>query len=101
METETASERALTIVEASHAALKRPYIAVFAILGILTLIEIQIPGLPLQKVDQISMLLLFSIGKASLVALYYMHLRYEPRLLTLVPLAPLFLALILVINLLA
>jgi cytochrome c oxidase subunit 4 len=84
---------------AVEAVAKRPYIPVFAVLGILTAIEIQIPGLAVSKASQIFLLMVFAIGKASLVVLYYMHLRYEPRLLSLVPLIPLFMALALAITL--
>jgi cytochrome c oxidase subunit 4 len=80
---------------------KRPYIPVFAVLGILTLIEIQIPGFPLPKAEQVFLLVSLAVGKASLVALYYMHLRYEPRLLALVPVVPLILALALVVTVMA
>lgn len=84
---------------AIEAAVKRPYIPVFVMLGILTLIEIQVPGLAISKAGQIFLLMVFAIGKASLVVLYYMHLRYEPRLLSLVPLIPLFMALALMVVL--
>ncbi|MFQ5985785.1 MAG: cytochrome C oxidase subunit IV family protein [Thermoplasmata archaeon] len=72
--------------------LKRPYIPVFIALGILTLIEVQILG-------QIFLLMVFAISKAALVVLYYMHVRYEPRVLALVALIPLFLAIALLVTL--
>lgn len=84
---------------AAEAVVKRPYVPVFVMLGVLTLIEIQVPGLAISKASQIFLLMVFAIGKASLVVLYYMHLRYEPRLLSLVPLIPLFMALALVVTL--
>lgn len=77
----------------------RPYIPVFVALGILTLIEIQIPGMAISKGAQITALMLFAIAKASLVVLYYMHVRYEPRLLPLVALIPVFMALALLVAL--
>ncbi len=80
-------------------ALKRPYIPVFVMLGIFTLIEVQIPSIDIAKASQIFLLLTFAVGKASLVVLYYMHLRYEPRLLSLVALVPVFMALALVVAL--
>lgn len=90
-----------TVVPASTAAVKRPYVPVFVVLGILTFVEIQIPGLAIAKASQIFLLMVFAAGKGSLVVLYYMHLRYEPRLLALVPLIPLFMALGLLIALVA
>jgi cytochrome c oxidase subunit 4 len=80
-------------------ALKRPYIPVFIALGILTLIEIQIPGLDVAKGNQIFLLIVFAIGKAALVVLYYMHVRYEPRALALIAIIPLFLAIALLVTL--
>ncbi len=81
--------------------IKRPYIPVFIALGILTLIEIQIPGLDISKASQIFVLMMFALGKGSLVVLYYMHVRYEPRLLGLVAIIPLLMALVLVFTLVA
>ena len=81
--------------------LKRPYIPVFIALGFLTLIEIQIPGLDIAKGGQIFLLMTFSIGKAALVLLYYMHVRYEPRALILIALIPLFLAIAMLITFIA
>ncbi len=81
--------------------LRRPYIPVFIALGILTLIEIQVPSLDISKNSQIFVLLMFAIAKASLVVLYYMHVRYEPRLLPLVAIIPLIMALALVFTLIA
>ncbi|MFQ5552331.1 MAG: cytochrome C oxidase subunit IV family protein [Thermoplasmata archaeon] len=87
---ETSTEQAGTA--AVREPLKRPYIPVFIALGILTLIEVQILG-------QIFLLMVFAISKAALVVLYYMHVRYEPRVLALVALIPLFLAIALLVTL--
>lgn len=80
---------------------RRPYIPVFVALGVLTLIEVQVPNLGLAFANQFTLLMLFAIGKGSLVVLYYMHVRYEPRLLSLVPLIPVFMALGLAVTLIA
>ncbi len=80
---------------------RRPYIPVFVMLGLLTLVEIWIAGLDIAQASRLFVLMVFAIGKASLVVLYYMHLRYEPRLLALVPLIPLFMALALAVTLVA
>ena len=73
--------------------LKRPYVAVFAFLGLVTLVEVQIPTLGqmlgISQTLQIVFLLGTAIIKAGLVALYYMHLRYEPRILKILPAFPL------------
>ncbi len=79
--------------------LKKPYVPVFIALGILTLIEIQIPGIEITKNSQVFVLMMFALAKATLVVLYYMHVRYEPRLLPLVAIIPLLMALALVFTL--
>ncbi len=78
--------------------LRRPYVPVFIALGILTLIEVQIPGLDIVKGSQIFLLMIFAISKGALVVLYYMHLRYEPRVLALVALIPLLLAIVMLVG---
>ncbi len=79
----------------------RPYIPVFVMLGVLTLIELWVSGLDIPGGNRLGALLILAIGKASLVVLYYMHLRYEPRLLSLIPLIPLFMAIALLVTLIA
>ncbi len=90
-----------TAVPARGLVSGRPYIPVFVMLGILTLIEVWIAGFDITQISRIFTLMIFAIGKASLVVLYYMHLRYEPRLLSLVPIIPVFMALALVVTLIA
>ena len=79
---------------------RRPYIAVFVILAVVTTLELAIttPGyLPaLEHNLRIVLLIVMSTVKASLVIAYYMHLRYEPRWLALIPLAGLGLVAVLV-----
>ncbi len=81
---------------------KRPYVQVFAFLGLVTLIEVQIPSLGqtfhIPESWQVILLMSTAAVKAILVALYYMHLKYEPRILKLLPVAPLaFVVLLLVV----
>lgn len=68
---------------------RRPYIAVFAALGIVTFIEINlaiiIESLGAEPAFYVPTLIVLATFKASLVAAYYMHLRYEPKWLLLVP----------------
>lgn len=76
---------------------KRPYMAIFWSLLVLTIIEVStlwMPeswGIPHWMLGCFLMALAF--GKASLVAAYYMHLRYDPLGLTGIFLAPFGLAL--------
>src|SRR5438309_5160656 len=70
---------------------RRPYIPVFAVLFVVTGLELAIttPGYfpVLEHTFRIVLLEIMSTSKASLVVAYYMHLRYEPRWLALIPLA--------------
>ena len=77
---------------------KRPYVRAFAVLALMTFVEIQIPGLAIPKNIQIIFLIAFAVTKASIVVAYYMHLRYEPRALVYLPLVPLVLIAGLVIT---
>jgi len=97
-------ERAGTIGKAVLGVEKRPYVRAFGVLALLTVVEFQIPFIStdiLSKDLQVLFLILFSITKAAIVVAYYMHLRYEPRVMTYVPLASLVLvgALVAVITL--
>lgn len=78
-----------------------PYMIVFGGLAVLTAAEVLVAfvsGLPKQVL--IVVLLLLAVWKALLVALYYMHLKFEPRKLWLLVLSPLPLAAILVMTVL-
>ena len=81
--------------------LKRPYVLVLVLLAVVTVAEVQIPNFQawfgIGQGVQIGLLMLSSIAKASLVGLYYMHLRYEPRIIRLLPVAPLVFVVLLVI----
>lgn len=80
---------------------RRPYIPVFVMLGVLTLIELWVSALAVPWGNRIGALMILAISKGSLVVLYYMHLRYEPRLLSLIPLIPVFMAIGLLVTLIA
>ena len=73
-----------------------PYIAIFAGLAALTMIELVVAFLPWHKRTIVILLIVMAIWKALLVALYYMHLRFEPNRLRILAVAPLPLAVILV-----
>lgn len=76
------------------------YVGVWIGLAVLTLVEVGVAFVGLSKTLTILALILLAIWKALLVALYYMHLRYEPGRLRLLALSPLPLAVILVIAVL-
>ncbi len=73
------------------------YILIWVILLVLTLGELGYAFLDLPKVVLALGLIFMAVWKAVLVAMYYMHLRYEPRRLWVLAVSPLPLAAILVL----
>jgi len=88
-------------VAPSEGAHKRPYVYVFVVLAVVTLIEVYVAGLTFAEAEKILVLVSLATTKASLVVAYYMHLRYEPRWLMLIPFGGLALVFILVAALTA
>jgi cytochrome c oxidase subunit 4 len=74
-----------------------PYIGIFVALAVLTAIELGVAFLPWPKLTLILLLIGLAVWKALLVALYYMHLRFEPNRIRILAIAPIPLAFILVI----
>jgi len=72
------------------------YILVWLGLAVLTAVEIGVAFLPWSKTIIILLLVGLAVWKALLVALYFMHLKYEKPPLRILALAPLPLAVILV-----
>jgi cytochrome c oxidase subunit IV len=59
---------------------RRPnYVGVFVVLAVLTLIEIGVTYLPLPRIP---ILVPLALLKAALVAMFYMHLRFDRRIFT-------------------
>lgn len=81
--------------EVTHAR-HPPYIGIWAMLGALTMVELTVAFLPWPKRVIVICLVGLAIWKAMLVALYYMHLRFESNRLRILAIAPLPLAVILV-----
>lgn len=77
----------------------RAYIPVFVALAVLMLLSVSAGGLDIPRSGQVFLIMLYAVGKAALVALYYMHVRYEPRLFFLVPVVPLLMVLALLLAL--
>ncbi|HEX9926281.1 MAG TPA: cytochrome C oxidase subunit IV family protein [Anaerolineae bacterium] len=81
---------------------KRPYIKVFVALAVLTAVEVgvaRLGGLP--QLVFISLLATLAIAKALLVALFYMHLRYDHTILAIIGGFPFFLAVVMALVILA
>ena len=73
------------------------YILIWVILLVLTLAEVGYAFLDLPKVVLAIGLVLMAVWKAVMVAMYYMHLKYEPRRLWILAISPIPLAFILVL----
>lgn len=85
-------------MEAGH---KNPnYVGVWAGLAILTLVELGVAFLGWSKLLVISILVALALWKALMVALYFMHLRFEGNRMRIFAIAPLPLAVIVVIAVL-
>ena len=80
---------------------RKQYFIIFAVLGVLTLLELGVVKMPgIGRAPMLVALIALAVTKAAFVGLYYMHLKYETRFLRLtiaIPLAtPAFYALILI-----
>ena len=76
-----------------------PYILIWVVLLVLTLAEVAM-SLYMTNVSRVWLgvgLILMAVWKAVLVAMYYMHLKYEPARLWILAVSPLPLAVILVL----
>ncbi len=62
---------------------------IFLVLFVLTVVEIAVANLHFAKVYIVSGLVGLAILKAALVGMFYMHLKFEKKLLALIILAPL------------
>ena len=76
-----------------------PYVLIWVVLLVLTLAEVAM-SLYMTNVSKVVLavgLIFMAVWKAALVAMYYMHLRYEPARLWILAISPLPLAVILVL----
>ena len=72
------------------------YLLIFVYLAVLTAAELGVAFLPWPKKVLILCLLVLAVWKALMVALFYMHLKFEPTRLRLLVISPLPLAVILI-----
>ena len=64
------------------------YIKIFWLLLALTVIEVAIVYMGLPKMLLASLLVIFAVWKAALVAMHFMHLRFEKKTLSIIAIAP-------------
>ena len=76
------------------------YMAVFLALTVLTVLEVGAVFVPASKLLIGLSLITMALAKAALVALYFMHLRYEKFALGIIAFTPLILCTLLIISLL-
>jgi cytochrome c oxidase subunit 4 len=85
----------------AHAQHVEPnYINIFWALTVLTVVEIGVAYLPMNKLAVGALLVLFACAKAALVALYFMHLKFERPTLGIIALTPMILCVFLIFMLL-
>lgn len=83
-----------------HATHAEPnYIGVFWWLLALTIVEIAVIYMPLTKLVIAFLLVSLALSKAALVALYFMHLKFERLTLGIIALTPLILCVFLILML--
>jgi cytochrome c oxidase subunit 4 len=75
------------------------YMTIFYWLAALTAIEVGVTFLPLTKFAQGAILVVLAFTKAALVALYFMHLKFERRTMVLVAVTPVILCVFLMFML--
>jgi caa(3)-type oxidase subunit IV len=86
------------MTSAAHSA--SAYIKIFYILLVLTIVEVAIVYLGLPKLLLAGLLVIFAVWKAALVAMHFMHLKFERRTLAVIALAPFVLCVFLILMLL-
>jgi cytochrome c oxidase subunit 4 len=76
----------------------KKYVAIFAWLAVLTVVEIVASQLPLAKRAVAVILIATALIKASLVALYFMHLRHETKLIISMVVIPTLIAILFLVG---
>ena len=76
------------------------YMKIFWALAILTVVEIAVVFMPMSKLLIGAILVVLAVWKAALVAMYFMHLRFETKTLGWIAVTPLAIATLLVFLLL-
>ena len=77
----------------------KTYITIFIALAVLTLIEVGLTMIGMPKTPMVILLIALALVKAGLVAVYFMHLKYDSGFLSVIAYAPLAVASILILML--
>jgi cytochrome c oxidase subunit IV len=86
--------------EHAHQAGPRTYLIIGAFLLLLTVMEVVVFYIPALKGVLVPVLILLAIAKFALVAMFYMHLRFDHRWFSYMFVGPLIIAVIIVVSLL-
>ncbi len=89
----------MTTAQTTTAHAEPNYIGIFWWLLALTIAEIAVIYTPIARVIIVTLLVGLALSKAALVALFFMHLKFERFTLGLIALTPLFLCLFLILML--
>jgi cytochrome c oxidase subunit 4 len=73
---------------------------IFWVLLVLTVVEVGLTFLGLPKMLLASLLVILAVWKAALVAMYFMHLKFERKTLAMIAIVPFVLCLFLILMLL-
>jgi cytochrome c oxidase subunit IV len=76
------------------------YMGIFWVLLVLTIVEVALTFLGLPKLLLGSLLVILAVWKAALVAMYFMHLKFERKTLAMIAIVPFVLCLFLILMLL-
>lgn len=76
------------------------YMGIFWVLLVLTVVEVALTFLGLPKLLLGSLLVVLAVWKAALVAMYFMHLKFERKTLAMIAVVPFILCLLLILILL-
>jgi cytochrome c oxidase subunit IV len=76
------------------------YMGIFWVLLVLTVVEVALTFLGLPKLLLGSLLVILALWKAALVAMYFMHLKFERKTLAMIAIVPFILCLFFILMLL-
>ncbi len=85
------SEAVATSPSMAHEHVEPNYIAIWIYLAVLTVMELAVAYAPIPKAAMVGLLIGLAWAKAVLVAMYFMHLRFERRTLAVIAMTPIFL----------
>jgi cytochrome c oxidase subunit 4 len=71
---------------------RKTYVTIFGLLALLTVLEVGVVYVPMGKTPMVTALIAMALAKAGLVALFFMHLKYETVVMRRTVLLPFFAA---------